>query len=347
MNKVQAEDSKNLGNLEFIDWEQFRNRAFLITGATGLIGTNLVNAIAYNSISKGLNIKLVLPVRNTELAEEEFSWLNADIVRYKLGEALEIEAAVDYIVHLASPTASKYFIANPADTMRDNINGYISLLEWARIHPVEKFIGMSTMEVYGFPTRGHMVSEGELGAFETMNARNSYPIAKLACEALCNGYWMQYGIPAVILRATQTFGPGVRYDDGRVFAQFMRCAIEEKNIVLKTYGETERSYLYTADAVSAILVALEKGVPGEAYSVANPCTYCSIKDMAQIVAAEICKKDIKVVYEISEDCAKLGYAETLFMDLDVSKMKKLGWEPKTGLIEMYRRMIEGLEEGYV
>ena len=53
------------------------------------------------------------------------------------------------------------------------------------------------------------------------------------------------------------------------------------------------------------------------------------------------------MYEISEDCAKLGYAETLFMDLDVSKMKKLGWEPKTGLIEMYRRMIEGLEEGYV
>lgn len=346
MNKVQIEDSQILGNLEFIDWDQLRNSMILITGATGLIGSNLVNALAYNSIKKGLNIRLVLSVRNPEVAKEEFSWFKPEIIKHKLGEELQLEHSVDYIVHLASPTSSKFFIANPADTMRDNIDGYISLLEWTRTHPVKKFIGMSTMEVYGFPTKGHVVSERDLGAFETMNARNSYPIAKLACEALCNGYWVQYGIPAVILRATQTFGPGVRYDDGRVFAQFMRCAIEGKNIVLKTHGETERSYLYTADAVSAILVALEKGAPGEAYTIANPHTYCSISDMAQLVAAEISKKNIKVLYEIADDCEHLGYADTLFMDLSVSKIEKLGWKPKTNLLEMYRRMIAGLEQGH-
>jgi nucleoside-diphosphate-sugar epimerase len=79
-------------------------------------------------------------------------------------------------------------------------------------------------------------------------------------------------VPAVILRATQTFGPGVKYEDGRVFAEFMRCAVEKRNIVLKSDGSTERCYLYTADAVSAILVALLKGEPGQAYTVANKDT---------------------------------------------------------------------------
>ncbi|MCR5798009.1 MAG: NAD(P)-dependent oxidoreductase [Eubacterium sp.] len=340
MKQVQLEDCKNIGNLEFIDWEQFRNRTVLVTGSTGLIGQNLVNAIAYNSQEKNLDIHLILPVRNTRVAEEQFNWTGAEIVPYELGTELKIETTVDYIVHLASPTSSKYFTEKPVDTMMANIEGTRALLEWARVHPVKKFISLSTMEVYGFPEKGHKVKESEIGVFETMNARNSYPVAKIACEALCNSYWTQYRVPALILRATQTFGPGVKYDDGRVFAQFMRCAIEKKDIVLKSAGLTERSYLYTADAVSAILVSLLKAEPGQAYTVANPDTYCSIKDMAQMVANEIAGGQIKVVFDIAEDIEKLGYAGTLFMDLDVEKISGLGWSPRVGLKTMFERMIE-------
>lgn len=66
MNQIQLEDCQNIGNLDFIEWKQFENSTILITGSTGLIGQNLVNAIAYNSQRKGLGIKLILPVRNTE-----------------------------------------------------------------------------------------------------------------------------------------------------------------------------------------------------------------------------------------------------------------------------------------
>ena len=145
----------------------------------------------------------------------------------------------------------------------------------------------------------------------------------------------------MILRATQTFGPGVRYDDGRVFAQFMRCAVENTDIVLKSAGLTERSYLYTADAVSAILVSLLKGKPGQAYTVANSDTYCSIKDMAQMVANEISGGNIKVVFDIAEDIESLGYAGTFYMDLDVKKIEELGWSPNVALKAMFERMIEG------
>ena len=177
-----------------------------------------------------------------------------------------------------------------------------------------------------------------------MNARNSYPIAKIACEALCNGYYAQYGVPTVILRATQTFGPGVKYDDGRVFAQFMRCAVEKKNIVLKSAGLTERPYLYTADAVSAILIGMLRAKPGQSYTVANPDTYCSIKAMALMVADEIAEGQIKVSFDIASDIEKLGYAATLYMDLDIEKIEQLGWKPTVGLITMFNRMIRGIKE---
>lgn len=343
MNKVQIEDCKIIGALNFIDWDEFKGRTILITGATGLIGSNLVNALAYNSQEKGLNVRLILPVRNVDAAKSLFDWTGAMIVPYELGTALEIEETVDYIVHLASPTSSKFFTENPVDTMLANIEGYNALLNWAVKNPVKKFIGFSTMEVYGFPEKGHKVDESELGSFETMNARNSYPVAKIACEALCNSYYVQYGVPAMILRATQTFGPGVKYDDGRVFAQFMRSVVEKKDIVLKSLGLTERSYLYTADAVSSILVSLLKAEPGQAYTVANSETYCSIKDMAQMVADEIAGGQIKVVFDVAEDIEKLGYAQTLYMDLKVDKISRIGWRATTDLKTMFERMIEGIK----
>ena len=344
MDKVQREDCQRIGKLDFIDWEKFRNAAVLITGSTGLIGSNLVNALAYNSKEKTLDIKLILPVRNVEEAKRLFSWTDAEIMWYELGAEVNIETSVDYIIHLASPTSSRYFKEKPADTMTANIEGTRMLLEWAKDHPVKKFVYLSTMEVYGFPEKKHEVKENELGAFETMSDRNSYPIAKVACEAMCNGYCSQYHVPVVVLRATQTLGPGVKYDDGRVFAQFMRCVIEGKNIILKSEGLTERSYLYTSDAVSAILVGMIRGVSGEAYTVANPDTYCAIKDMAKMVADKIALGKIEVKFDIAKDITELGYAEVLHMKLNVKKIKKLGWKAEINLEEMFARMICGIGE---
>ena len=344
MNRVQTEDCQNIGKLEFIRWEQLKGSTILITGSTGLIGSNLVDAVAYNSREKDLGIRLILPVRNTEAAENLFGWTGAKIIKYELGKAPEINEPVDYIVHLASPTSSKFFSEKPVDTLLSNFEGTRALLDWAAQNPVKKLAVVSSMEVYGYPEKGHKVREEEIGSFETMNARNSYPIGKIASEALCYAYFSQYGVPAVILRATQTFGPGVRYDDGRVFAEFMRCIIGIKDIVLKTEGLTERSYLYTADAVSAILTALLKAEPGQSYTIANPKTYCSIRDMAKMAADDIAGGSIKVVFDIGDDPDKMGYADTLYMDLDTAKMTALGWKPYADLKTMFERMIRGIKE---
>ena len=344
MSNVFVEDYQMLGELPFIDWERFCDSTVLVTGATGLIGQNLVKAMAWNSRQKDLHIRILAPVRNVDAAKALFAEEDIEIFYYELGTPLQLDDHIDYIVHLASPTSSKYFMEKPADTLLANIDGTRALLQWASEHPIKRFIMVSTMEIYGFPPKGHKVTEEEIGCFLPQNARNSYPIGKIASEMLCYSYYVQHDVPTVILRATQTFGPGVRYDDGRVFAQFMRCALEEKNIVLRSQGLTERSYLYTADAVSAILTTLLCAENGNAYTVANPNTYCSIRQMAEMVARDIADGKISVRFDIAEDIGKLGYAETLYMDLDVGKLESLGWNAKVGLKEMFKRMIRGVSE---
>ena len=341
---VFQEDYKMISELPFIDWECFRDTTILVTGATGLIGLNLVHSIVYSNKEKNLNIRILALVRNVDMAKELFSDSGVEIVSYSIEEPISLEEKVDYIVHLASPTNSKYFMDRPVDTLMANIESTKALLEWAKTHPIKRFIMVSTMEIYGFPEKGHKVTESEVGGFLPQNARNSYPIGKIAAETLSYSYFVQYGIPTVIMRATQTFGPGVRYDDGRVFAQFMRCALEEKDIVLRSRGLTERSYLYTADAVSAILTLLLCADNGNAYTVANPNTYCSICEMAEMVAKDLSNGKIAVKFDIAEDIAKLGYAETLYMDLDVSKIEALGWSAKVDLRDMFERMMRGIAE---
>ena len=158
------------------------------------------------------------------------------------------------------------------------------------------------------------------------------------CESLCVSYCSQFGVPATIARLTQTFGPGVQSNDNRVFAEFARCATQKRDIILHTKGETKRSYVYTADAARAILSILLLGTPAQAYNVANSNTYCTIYEMAQMVAGDLAENKISVRLELT-DAEKLGYAPVLHMNLDISRLCQLGWRPNYGLSDMFRRMI--------
>jgi nucleoside-diphosphate-sugar epimerase len=202
---------------------------------------------------------------------------------------------------------------------------------------------LSSMEEYGVPyTAGETMTEDKVGIIDHLTPRSCYPESKRLCEILCASWQKEYNVPVRVLRLTQTFGPGVRYDDGRVFAEFARCAMEGRDIVLKTAGATCRSYLYTADAAAAILTVMLRGCDGQAYNAANESTYCSILQMAQMVAAECAGGKIGVRIEAGEDPSKLGYAPTLHMNLDTTRLRSLGWEPSCGLAEAFRRMMSAM-----
>ena len=132
---------------------------------------------------------------------------------------------------------------------------------------------LSSLEVYGVPqTEDGTVTETDYGYIDPLSVRSSYSEGKRMVECLCASYAKEYQVPVKVARLSQTFGAGVEYHDGRVFAEFARCAVEKRNIILHTAGNTLRTYCYTKDAVAALLTILVKGEVGSAYNVTNKNT---------------------------------------------------------------------------
>lgn len=328
------------------DLQDLSGKTLLVTGATGLIGSNVIKYLLQH---KEIECKIIALVRNADKAEKVFK-TDVDKIELIVGDVTDkecinnINQQIDFIIHAASFTSSKQFVENPVEVIDTSINGTVNLLELAKKNNVKGFVYTSSMEVYGTPSDDEKISESHNTNIDTMETRASYPESKRMCEAICRAYFSEYNVSAKIARLTQTFGEGVSYNDGRVFAEFARCAIEKRDIVLHTKGQTKRNYLYTSDAVNAILAILLRGQAGEAYNVANEDTYCTIYDMAEMVAKECAGNDIKVVVETTDDIEKFGYAKTLHMNLDCSKLRGLGWEAQVGLEEMFERLIKYMKE---
>ena len=313
--------------------KEIENRRFLISGATGLIGKALTKYIIDNGG------KVVAIVRDIEKAKRIFD--NYEDIQYICTDINTIQIKkmdIDYIIHAANQTSSHSFVEEPVETIMTAVNGTRNTLEIAKMSKVRGYIYLSSMEVYGAPTEDEKIAEEHGTNINTMTVRACYPESKRLCESMCASYFSEYNVPINVIRLTQTFGEGVLYNDGRVFAEFARSAIEKKDITLNTKGETKRSYLYVEDAVSAIMTVLINGKKGEAYNVANEETYCSIYEMAVLVSKECANNQIHVLINEDETKSK-NYAPTLHMNLDTTKIKKIGWYPKVGLKEMYRRMI--------
>lgn len=311
----------------------FAGKTILVTGAAGLLGQALVKKALAEKMS------VIASVRSTEKAKKIFGcdndieYLESDIRNLPLENK-----NIDYIIHAAANTSSAAFVNDPVGIINTNYQGTLRTLEFARFNNVKKYVYLSTMEVYGYPNTDEKIKETYSTNLDTMNVRSSYPESKRACEILCRSYMSQYDLPINVVRLVQTIGPGIKYDDNRVFAQFARSAAEGKDIILHTTGETKRSYLYLDDAVSAIFTVLEKGEPGEAYNAANEDTYCSVYDMACLVA-EVCAKGNIAVSIKEEKSNSYGFAPALRMNLCAKKIRDLGWEPYVGLKDAFDELI--------
>lgn len=335
------EDMEYICNADFIPWDKLKDKTVLVTGGTGLIGQTLINALIYANEKKGLQLHIIAIVRNMEKAAGQFEKQLAlsSVLSFVEGsvEALPmIDGHIDYIIHGACPTTSAFFINNPVETIKTAVIGTMHLLKLAKEKDAEGFTYLSSMEAYGEVLTEDLLGEDKLGFVNPLVTRNCYPESKRMCEALCNAYAKEYGVRATAIRLAQTFGPGVAYDDNRVFAMMARCAMNKEDIVLQTKGTSRRPYLYTAQAVTAILTVLLKGEAGRAYNAANPDTYCSVYEMGEMVAKEFGGGEMKVTVAENGDTAK--YPAPSFLNLDITAIKELGWKPEGDLMLLYRRM---------
>lgn len=323
-------------------FEGLNNSTVLVTGATGLIGSEIVLGILAANRIKNLDIRVVALVRNYKKAQEIFKNVltrkELEIVVQDINDEIFYENDVDYIIHCASNTSSENMLNRPVDTILTNISGTKNVLDLGVKKLVKGVIYLSSIEVYGILNKNGAIKENELGYLDLSSPRTSYPESKRMCENLCISYAKQFGIDVKIARLTQTFGAGINNDDKRVFAQFARSVINKQDIILHTKGLSSKSYCYLTDACSAVLYILIKGKSEDFYNVANPSTKKSIKEIAEMLAE---KYGVSVRYEISDN---IKYFPDVDFDFEVQKLKDLGYIPKIGLELMFQSVIDYIKE---
>lgn len=329
-----------------IPWAQLSGSRILITGATGLVGTLLVKALLYYADSRNLPYTVIALTRNKEKGTRHFSayapMVQAGILEIAEGDVVSDLAdslAPDYILHAAAITNSAEMISNPVGTIATTMDGTRNILNLARKCDCRSILFLSSMEVYG-RTEQELVSEEACGYLNLSSIRNCYPLSKRLAENLCVSHSAQFGTPVKIARLTLTFGPGIPPTDNRVFAQFARSVLAGTDIVLHTQGTTKRDYLYTADAVRALLTILLLGQNAEAYNVSDPDSYITIRELAEITRSF--RPEVKVLIQADEQQAK-KYAQEVHIQLDNSKLNALNPFPRTHVREMVARLLNYLQ----
>ena len=346
--EVLQEDIEYLVYSGNIPFDEMDNKTVLITGATGLIGSQLVKTILCCNRIRKMHIKVLALIRNREKAEKIFAGLldneNLKFIISDIIYPIHTDKTINYIIHGASITDSQSFVNYPVETINTTINGTKNILELAKEKKVNGMVYLSSLEVYGITDSSlESINENNYGYIDILKTRSSYSESKRLVECLCISYAKEFDIPVKIARLGQTFGAGVEYSDKRVFAQFARSVIEKKNIILKTSGETARNYCYVRDAVAALIFILINGKSSEAYNIANTDTYISISDMANLVVDLFTESEIKVNYDLAENIDALGYNPTIKIKLNSDKLKSLGWVPSVNLPEIFIRMVKSMK----
>ena len=324
------------------------NSTVLITGSTGLIGKTIVLTLLKLNEFNNANITIISTGRNVAKARKIFgNYLNNRLVFIEsdIINLINIDHKIDYIIHCASVTKSKEFVDKPVDTINTMLTGTRNMLEIAKIKNVKSMVYLSSLEVYGtYNNELVCVDEKNYGYIDFNNIRSSYSEGKRMAECMCCAYASQYNIDVKIARLTQILGAGIDYSDTKVFTEFMKNIIEGKEIVLKTKGETTRTYCYLTDAITGILYILLNGKQGEAYNIANGDAMISIKELAEYLVKKYNGMGLK--FDIEENLLKLGYNPTVKIRLDTKKLQALGWTADISLEEMCFRTMSWLKLCY-
>ena len=330
-NDLYMEDVRRAAELA-LPWEKLTGKSVMLSGATGLIGSFLVDVLMEKNAADALDCTVYALGRSEEKAKSRFSRHASDphlvfipydvkfpLVRDDLG-------TVDYILHLASNTHPMQYSTDPIGTITTNIIGLQNLLDFAVAHHASRFAFASSNEIYG-ENRGdtEFCAEDYCGYINSNTLRAGYPESKRCGEALCQAYKAQRGLDVVIPRLTRSYGPTMLMSDTKAISQFIKKGIAGEDIVLKSAGTQYYSYQYVADSVSGLLTILLKGENGEAYNIAEEHSDIMLKDLAAIIA-EISGKN--VVFEIPDAVEAAGYSTATKARLAGQKLRALGWTPE-------------------
>lgn len=327
-----------------LPWDQLANKSIFITGASGMIGSFLVDVLMQKNRSAALNLHVYALGRSEAHAKSSFGayWeeplftfishdVNQPMTDLNLGQ-------INYVLHLASNTHPRAYATDPIGTITANIIGTQNMLEFAVAHQAARFAFASSNEIYG-ENRGdvELFDEDYCGYINSNTLRAGYPESKRAGEALCQAYKHQKGLDIVVPRLTRSYGPTMRASDSKAIAQFIENGLAKQDIVLKSTGTQDYSFTYVADAVSGLLTVLIKGQNGEAYNIADPASNVTLKQLAETIAA---LAGTKVVFDLPDETEKAGFSKATKALLNPRKLEQLGWHAQTDIARGLRHTLQ-------
>jgi dTDP-glucose 4,6-dehydratase len=350
MSSVIATDVRELVD-ELPPYSHLAGGSMLVTGATGMVGQYVVLSLLEISARLDGRLHVIGHARNEAKARARFGpLLERPYFALAIGDVTDPAGLPDrpltHIVHAASPATPGQFRDDPVGVIGANVLGSIGLLERARAHEAY-FAFISTMEVYGQvprPDGGGDVElrEDDAGVINSLELRSAYPESKRLAETLCLAYEAQYGVRSDIVRLSHTYGPGMELTDTRVQAEFLRRALGQEDIVLKSDGSMRRSYTYIADAAAAVLVVLLTAparTGTEAFNVADNASRTSIRELAEAVLAASGRPPEALRIELADAAGQMWSKVSGGTYLDCARIESLGWRARHQLADGMARSV--------
>lgn len=296
---------------------------FVITGATGLIGTALIQVLLVLRKERNSNFKIYALCRSETKLKQQFG---EEVIfsSYNLLEPIECTATRANIIHAAAPTSSDRFLNDSYNVSNEIVASTKHISDFAIRSNASTLTFLSTLEIYGEPKISKPLKESDYFGLDPLNSRNSYAISKQLSENMLNFLMKKTKIKTNILRLSQVFGPAKDIDDQRVIFYFARQVSREEDIILQTSGSTIRNYIYYLDMIYALLhlIRRDRGNTVEVYNVAHPDTIISIYDLACVFSDRNKKTKVKI-----QETGKAGYRDEIYLAMDVSKLIKTEWYP--------------------
>lgn len=336
------------------DFSGMADKHLLIVGGAGFLGHYLVQSVLHWN-RRGQTAPIRLTVLDNYIRGVP-DWLealrgtpNLTLGRHDVTDPLpEDLVSVDYIIHAASIASPIYYRRYPIETMDANVNGLRRLLDHALAQkaagkPLTGFLFYSTSEIYGDPTPEHIPTpETYRGNVSCTGPRACYDESKRYGETLCVNFAQAHGLPVVIARPFNNYGPGLKITDRRVLPDFARDIFAGRNIVMLSDGAPTRTFCYIADAIVGYFRVLTRGRPGEAYNIGIETPEISMATLAEKVVA-IARARFgyrgRVVRQVSEDPAYLTDNPNRRSPVITKARTELGYDPAIGVDEGLERTL--------